>query len=424
MERIDTVIVGGGQAGLATSYCLSQRGHEHVVLEQAAQAASSWRQGRWDSFALVTPNWTLQMPGAEYDGPAPDAFMPRDDIVAYFERYVDRFQVPVRYNAHVDSIEPLAGDGFRLTTADKTYAARNVVIATGFERLPKVPAAAAALSPRLTQLHGSQYRNPESFPAGAVLVVGSAQSGAQIAEELYQRGRDVFLSVGGAGRVPRRYRGKDVVAWLTQIGFFDMTPDKLPVPKEQFAPPHVSGTQGGHSLNLHQFACDGVTLLGHLRDVSHETVSLAPDLHESLAHADQFERELQQMVDGYVRANGLDAPAEELPQLGDGFAQPIVERLDLKAAGIGSIIWATGYSQDFSLLRMPALGDDGFPRQTMGVSPIAGLYFAGMPWMPSLKTGILAGVGESATHIAAHIADSGVGRQPDIQPASGASAPA
>jgi putative flavoprotein involved in K+ transport len=411
MERVDTVIVGGGQAGLATSFCLSQHGHEHVVLEQAAQAASSWRLGRWDSFTLVTPNWTLKLPGAEYDGPAPDAFMPRDDVVAYFERYVDRFQVPVHYNAHVDSIEPLDSGGFRVTTPESTYVARNVVIATGFERLPKVPAFTTALSPRLMQLHSSQYRNAESLPEGGVLVVGSAQSGAQIAEELYQHGRHVFLSVGGAGRVPRRYRGKDVVAWLTQVGFFDMTPDKLPVPKEQFAPPHVSGTQGGHSLNLHQFACDGVTLLGHLRDVSHETVSLAPDLHESLAHADQFERELQKMVDGYIQANGLDAPEEELPQPRDGFAQPIVERLDLKAAGIETIIWATGYSHDFGLLRMRALGDDGFPRQTSGVSPIAGLYFGGMPWMPSLKTGILAGVGESVRHIAAHIVEGGMRRE-------------
>jgi putative flavoprotein involved in K+ transport len=411
MERIETVIVGGGQAGLATSYCLSQRGHEHVVLEQAARVASSWRHGRWDSFTLVTPNWTLTLPGAEYDGPERDAFMPRDDVIAYFERYVERFQAPLHYNAHVALIELLDGGGFRLMTPEKTYAAHKVVIATGFERLPKVPAIAAGLSPRPTQLHSSQYRNPESLPPGGVLVVGSAQSGAQIAEELYQRGRDVFLSVGGAGRVPRRYRGKDVVEWLTQIGFFDMTPDKLPVPKEQFAPPHLSGTQGGHTLNLHQFSRDGVTLLGHVRDVSQETVWLSPDLHESLAHADQFERELQEMVDGYVQANGLDAPEEELPQLRDAFEQPVVERLDLREAGIGSIIWATGYEQDFNLLRMPALGDDGFPRQTNGVSPIAGLYFAGMPWMPSLKTGILAGVGENARHIATHIVNGGMGRE-------------
>ena len=177
-----------------------------------------------------------------------------------------------------------------------------------------------------------------------MLVVGSAQSGGQIAEELYQHGRDVFLSIGSAGRAPRRYRGKDVIAWLSRIGFFDLTPDKLPVPKEQFAAPHVSGTKGGHTLNLHQFARDGVTLLGHLRGAAGDTISLAPDLHETLARVDQFEREVQKMIDGYVQANGLDAPEEELPQLRDGYEQPIIEELDLKAAGITTVIWATGYT--------------------------------------------------------------------------------
>jgi putative flavoprotein involved in K+ transport len=245
MERIDTVIVGGGQAGLATSYYLTQQGREHVVLEQADQAANVWRNERWDSFTLVTPNWTLQVPGAEYDGADRDGFMPRDQIVAYFERYVDRFALPVRYNARVLSIEPMDSAGYQVLTPECTYAATNVVIATGFEQHPRLPAFAAGLSAAVTQIHSSRYRNPESLPEGAVLVVGSAQSGAQIAEELYQHGRDVFLSIGGAGRAPRRYRGKDVVDWLSRIGFFDITPDKLPVPKEQFAAPHVSGTKGG-----------------------------------------------------------------------------------------------------------------------------------------------------------------------------------
>jgi putative flavoprotein involved in K+ transport len=214
----------------------------------------------------------------------------------------------------------------------------------------------------------------------------------------------VFPSVGSAGRAPRRYRGKDVVVWLSQIGFFDMTPDKLPVPKEHFAPPHVSGTNGGHTLNLHQFARDGVTLLGHVRGASSETISLGPDLHETLARVDQFEREVQKMIDGYVQANGLDAPDEDLPELRDGYEQPIVDELDLKEAGINTVIWATGYTYDFGLLKMPVFDGDGFPIQTRGVTSHPGLYFVGMPWMPSLKTGILAGVGECAEHITSHIA--------------------
>jgi len=417
MERIETVIVGGGQAGLATSYCLTRQGHEHVVLEQAAQAANVWRNERWDSFTLVTPNWMLNMPGAEYDGPDRDAFMPRDGVVAYFERYVDRFALPVHFNARVLSIEPMAGPGYRVITPERTFAATNVVMATGFEQHPRIPSFAAGVSPAITQLHSSRYRNPKSLPEGAVLVVGSAQSGAQIAEELYQHGRRVFLSVGGAGRAPRRYRGKDVVEWLYQIGFFDMTPDRLHVPKEQFAAPHVSGANGGHTLNLHQFARDGVTLLGHLRGASGNTISLAPDLHETLSRVDQFEREVQTMIDGYVQANGFDAPREELPHLRDGYEQPIVAELDLNASGINTVIWATGYTYDYSLAKAPVLDGDGFPVQTRGVTRDAGLYFVGMPWMPSLKSGILAGVGECAEHIATHIAAAAADRRGAARPA-------
>ncbi|MGH2616313.1 MAG: NAD(P)-binding domain-containing protein, partial [Thermomicrobiales bacterium] len=170
MERIDTIIVGGGQAGLATSYYLKHQGHEHVVLEQAAYAAPVWRNGRWDSFTLVTPNWSVQMPGAEYDGPDRDGFMPRDEVVAYFARYAERFQLPVQFNTRVLSIEPLDGAGYRVATPAQSFRAQNVVIATGLEQSPRIPAVASALSPEVTQLHSSRYRNPESLPPGAVLV--------------------------------------------------------------------------------------------------------------------------------------------------------------------------------------------------------------------------------------------------------------
>jgi putative flavoprotein involved in K+ transport len=262
------------------------------------------------------------------------------------------------------------------------------------------------LSPSITQLHSGAYRNPASLPAGAVLVVGSAQSGCQIAEELYRRGRQVYLCTGSAGRLPRRYRGKDGFEWLFRSGFFDMTPDKLPSPKAKFAGiPHVSGAKGGHTLNLHQFARDGVTLLGHLRGAAGDKIHLAPDLHENLAKADQFELNAVKMIDGYVRANGLDAPEEGLPQLRDGYEQPIIEELDFKAAGITSVVWATGYRFDYSLVQLPVRDPDGFPIQTSGVTGYPGLYFVGMPWMPTLKSGILAGVGAAAEHIASKIAD-------------------
>ena len=415
MEHIETVIVGGGQAGLATSYYLTQHGREHVVLERAAQAGNVWRDERWDSFTLVTPNWALRMPGAAYTGADRDGFMPRDEIVAYFEQYVERFQLPVQYNTRVISVEPMNSEGYRVQTPERTFEANNVVMATGFFQQPKIPPSAAGLSPSIIQLHSSAYRNPESLPAGAMLVVGSAQSGCQIAEELYQRGRKVFLCTGSAGRAPRRYRGQDVIAWLHQTGFFDLTPDRLPPGMSKFEGiPHFSGTNGGHTINLHQFARDGVTLLGHLRGTASDKVWLAPDLHENLAKVDRFELEALKMIDGYVKANGLSAPMEDVPQLRDGYEQPIIEELNLKAAGVNAVIWAMGYTFDYSLVKLPVRDGDGFPIQTSGVTGYAGLYFVGMPWMPSEKSGFLLGVGESAQHIASHIAEADVHRSPSL----------
>jgi putative flavoprotein involved in K+ transport len=282
-------------------------------------------------------------------------------------------------------------------------------MATGRYQQPKIPPSAAGLSPEITQLHSSAYRNPEALPAGAVLVAGSGQSGCQIAEELYQHGRQVFLCTGSAGRVPRRYRGKDVIEWLHLTGLFDLTPDQLPAGMGKFdGIPHFSGTNGGHTLNLHQFARDGVTLLGHLRGAADHKVWLKLDLHENLAKSDQFELEVLNMIDGYVQANGLDAPAEELPRLRDGYAQRIIGELDLKAAGITTVIWAMGYTFDYGLVRLPVRDGDGYPIQTRGVTRYPGLSFAGLPWMPSEKSGFLIGVGESAQHIASTIAEASV----------------
>lgn len=403
MKHIETVIVGGGQAGLATSYYLAKHHREHIVLEAAAHAGNSWQSGRWDSFTLVTPNWTLRMPGAEYNGPDPDGFLPRDEVVAYFEQYAERFKLPVQYNTRVLFIKSASGKGYEVQTTEGVWLANNVVIATGFEQLPKVPPFAANLPPDITQLHSSKYRNPESLPAGSVLIVGSGQSGTQIAEELYKDSKQVFLCTGSAGRVPRRYRGRDTFEWLYLVGFFNMTPDKLPVPKEHFAVPHISGTNGGHTLSLHQFARDGVTLLGHLGGAAGYQLSIASDLYENLAKADGFELQGQKMIDGYIFANGLDAPEEELPRLQDGYVQPIIEELDLKATGINTVIWATGYTFDFRLVELPVHDEHGFPVQRRGVTNYPGLYFVGMPWMPSLKSGILAGVSESAEYIASNI---------------------
>lgn len=401
MQSIETLVIGAGQAGLATSYFLQQAGREHLVLDQADRAAHVWQSGRWDSFCLVTPNWTFRLPGAEYDGPEPDGFMPRSEIIDRFDRYVEQFRLPIQTRTRVQSVESDENGGYRIATSNGDVFARNVVVATGWEQQPAIPDAARDVPTDVTQLHSSAYHNPDALPAGAVLVVGSAQSGAQIAEELHQSGRQVYHSISSAGRAPRSYRGRDVVDWLlNSIGFFDLPPEKFPAPIDRFAPPHLSGAQGGHTLNLHQFARDGVRLLGHFRAADNGQAHFAPDVHECLAKADAFEARVQQMIDGFVAANGLDAPPDELPRLDDGFAQPVIERIDLRAEGITSVIWATGYRHDYRMLKLPVLDQQGMPVQDRGVTNQPGLFFAGLPWMPGLKTGTLMGVAEQARGIA------------------------
>ncbi|MBP1704250.1 MAG: dependent oxidoreductase [Chloroflexi bacterium] len=385
-QSIETIIIGGGQAGLATSYFLTQASREHLVLEQAVQAANAWRNDRWDSFSLLTPNWSFRLPGAEYDGPARDSFMPRHEIISRFEGYIARYRLPVQYNMQVSSVEPCPnGDGYRVRTHETELEARNVVVATGMFQKPKIPAFAGSLPARIEQLHSGHYRNPAALSPGAVLVVGSAQSGCQIAEELYLSGRKVYLCTGSAGRAPRRYRGKDVFEWQHLSGFLDRTVDQLPSSRMKFAAnPHLSGRDGGRTLNLHQFARDGVTLLGKLQDGSGNKLWMASDLKENLAKADQFEANLVKMIDAYIARAGLDAPEESLPVLRDGFDAEIITELDLHKAGITSIIWAMGYRFDFSLVKLPVFDGDGYPVQQRGVTDYPGLYFVGLPWLSAV----------------------------------------
>ena len=404
LHRIDTVIVGGGQAGLAISYYLSQEGRDHVVLERAPAVAHAWRNQRWDSFTLVTPNFQVRMPGAEYRGNDPYGFMSLAEIVEYFDDYVKRFRLPVHCGVEVFSVDKM-GPGYLVRTNQGSYIAENAVIATGLYQSPKIPSYSKEIPTAILQMHSMHYRNPSTLPQGAVLVVGTGQSGAQIAEELYQSGRKVYLSIGTAGRVPRRYRGRDINDWFTQMGMFDTNVEQLKSPRDKFAPhPQISGKNGGESLNLHQFARDGVVLLGHVRDARNGHLIIAPDLKETLAKVDQFETNALKMIDDYVVRTGLNAPSETIPQLSDGYAQKIITDLDLKDAGISTILWAIGYGFDFSLVKLPVVDADGYPLQKRGVTEYEGLYFLGMPWLHSRRSGILFGVGDDAAYLAAHIA--------------------
>ncbi len=404
MEQIETIIVGAGQAGLATSYHLKQLGREHIIFEAAEKPAHAWRNDRWDSFTFVTPNWTIQLPGAEYDGDDPDGYLPKEEIVAYFERYIEKYDLPVRYKTSVLEVAPMDGGRYQVKTEAGIFQAKHVVIATGSFQKPKIPAFASNIPTDILQLHSGFYRNPNQLPNGAALVVGTGQSGLQIAEELYQSGRKVYLSVGFAPRAPRRYRGRDVFAWLGDVGFFEQTPDKLPSPKARFAAnPQLSGKNGGHSLNLHQFAHDGVTLLGRIANAGGGRVTFKPDLKETLARTDKAEKDICAMIDKYIAARGIDAPLEELPELQDGYSTEEATDLDLKSEGINTVIWAMGYTFDYSFVKLPVTDEDGFPITQRGVTQYPGLYFVGMNWLSKRKSTLLLGVKEDVESIVAEM---------------------
>jgi putative flavoprotein involved in K+ transport len=412
-EQIEVVVIGGGQAGLAISYYLTQQGRPHVVLEQATQIAPAWRHGRWDSFTLVTPNWTVRLPGFPYRGDDPDGFMPRADVVRHLEQYAASFQASVRCGVQVTAVDPARdGHGYLVSTADgATYAAAAVVVATGSFQFPKPVPFSGALPPEIIQLHSSHYRNPSTLPPGAVLVVGSADSGCQIAEELNESGRRVYLCVGRAGRRPRRYRGRDFMCWVVTLGRVEQTADQLPSPSARFAAnPQLSGKDGGHTLNLHQFAREGVVLLGRLVGMDGHRIALAPDLPENLAKADQASEDFKHEVDAFVHRTGIDVPDAE-PDPVDAVRSDAGRRapaeLDLEAASITTVIWATGYGFDYRWVHLPVFDDYGFPVQQRGVTRFPGLYFLGMHFLYNRKSGILLGVGEDAAHIAAAIAARG-----------------
>ncbi len=269
---------------------------------------------------------------------------------------------------------------------------------------PRLPEFSQNLPVGLHQVHSSQYRNPDRLPPGAVVVVGSSQSGCQIAEELRKVGRKVYLCVGSSGRAPRRYRGKDVYEWLDNCGFLNRTTAQLPSPAARFAGnPQLTGKDGGHSLNLHQFSRDGIQLLGRLVDIQDGALFLAPDLKENLARADKFEGLITRMLDEYIARNQIEAPLENLAVLQDGYAVPEVRQVKLSESGISSLIWASGFRFDYRMVHLPVFDEAGFPESQDGATRAAGLYFAGMPWLPGQKTGLLLGVGEIARSVAEKI---------------------
>ena len=399
-ERIEVVVVGAGQAGLAVSHELTSAGVEHVVLERS-RIGQSWR-GRWDSFCLVTPNWFCQLPGHHYDGDDPDGYMPRDDIVAYLERYAAGFDAPVREGVDVTSLGPGTDGGFLLETSAGEIAGRTVVLSAGAYQRPHRPGA-NTLPKGLLQIDVHDYRNPAELPAGAVLVVGSGQTGCQIAEELHLAGRDVALACGRASWFPRWLGGRDLSWWAQETGFLDVTVESLPDPTARlYANVQASGAGGGHDLHYRTLRKLGVTMVGRFLGADGRRARFAPDLAASVAWGDARNAQLMDLVRKVVAERGLPAFDIPAPEPFDGDAP---EELDL--SDFGTVIFTSGFRPDYERwVHCPGAFDEyGFPVHVEGASTVApGLYFVGVHFLRKRKSSLMNGVGEDAGIVARQIA--------------------
>lgn len=407
-ERVDTVVVGAGHAGLAMSHVLTRDGIEHVVLERG-RIGERWRSERWDSLTLLTPNWATWLPGRPYTGPDPDGFMRRDEVVAYLEAYAAASSARVRTGVTVRTVEPApATDRFVIDTDAGELRARNVVIATGPFQVPRVPPAAAALGDRVHQLHTSRYRRPGALPSGAVLVVGTGASGQQIADELVAAGRKVYLSVGRHRRVPRSYRGRDYFWWLERTGYYDKTTDDVPpAARAGGASPALTGSRGGaHDLDLRRLAAEGATLLGRVAGVDGSRITFAPDLSTSLADGDRALHDFVARAEAHIDVVGEPVgPITDIPRHADPpeVHDPVLE-LDVVAADISTVIWATGFGVAFDWVRVPVFDDAGVPVHRRGVTNQRGLYFLGLHWLHRLRSAFIRGAEEDAEHLGSLIA--------------------
>ena len=409
-EHIPVVIIGGGQAGLSVSWYLGRAGVDHVVLE-AHTPVHAWADSRWDNFTLVTPNWHCRLPGYSYDGPEPDGFMTRDEVVDWLAGWLDTFSPPVRDHTRVTRLRPSRDGGFELTVerhgAVRTMTCEHAVIATGGYPLPVLPPFAGSLDPAVTQIHSEQYRNAGQLPEGAVLVVGSGQSGAQIAEDLHLAGRQVHLAVGNAPRVARFYRGRDCMTWLADMGLYDKAAQEYPGGKAAIEKTnhYVTGRDGGRDVDLRQFAVEGMRLYGVLSDGKDATLRFEPTLGGALDHADSVYNSICADIDAHITRAGVDAPpASRYEPVWAPEAE--LTSLDLVAEGISSIVWAIGYRPDYRWIEASAFDGGGRPMQNRGVTGVTGLSFVGLPWMHTWGSGRFLGIDRDASHIAATIISS------------------
>lgn len=393
------LVVGGGQAGLSTSYYLKQAGIDHLVFEKNT-VTHTWRNQRWDTFCLVTPNWQCGLPGFPYSGPDPHGFMKKDEIIGYLDGFIAMVDAPVLEFTAVNRVKRRADGRYAVATTQGDFTADHLVVASGGYHTPIVPRMAERLPASIMQLQSSEYRNPGALPDGAVLVVGSGQSGAQIAEDLHLAGRKVYLAVGEAPRCARFYRGRDVVDWLADMRYYDMPVEQHPLREgvRDNTNHYVTGRDGGRDIDLRKFAAEGMELYARLEDLHAGQLRFAANLAANLDEADDTYNRINASIDGFIEKNGIDAPP------GAPYApvwRPANERtaLDLEASGITSIVWCIGFTPDFSWLDAPVFNGRGYPAHTRGVTGLPGLYFVGLPWLHTWGSGRFSGIARDAAYL-------------------------
>jgi putative flavoprotein involved in K+ transport len=399
-EKKDVIIVGGGHAGLSASYFLKKAGINHVVLEKG-KIAQSWHTQRWDSFHLVLPNWTLRLPGFNYSGTQPDGFLDLKSTIQYIEDFSASFDPPVVSGVEVLRLEEKS-TGFFLSTTAGDFQSRAVIVATGPFQMPVIPEFGSKIPKTIQQMHSSNYRNPMHLLEGGVVVVGTGQSGAQIAEELQASGRKVFLSVSRCGARPRSYRGKDCVWWMNQQGFYDRTSESLSTGQSKLAcNVPLTGYDGGRDIDLREFAQRGINLIGKITGIDAGKLEIAQNLRESLDYADSEWQRFLRESDAFAESSRLQLPLDPRAHMrSQSPPPPEITELNLEREGITNVIWATGFKLSFNWINLPIFDKTGYPVQARGVTKCPGLYFLGLPWMHKRKSAIFLGASEDAEYVA------------------------
>ena len=405
---VDVIVVGAGFAGLSASYYLKKYELDHIVFD-LGKIGESWRSQRWDSFKLNSVNKLNGLPGLEYQKNNPDDFGTGTSFISSFEEYVSKYDLPVAENSKVISIEK-PGEFFNVTVISnndtKNYSCRQVIIASGSASEKMIPSLAKDVPPSIKQLHTSEYRNPGQLPEGGVLVVGSAQSGVQIAEDLVNAGRKVYLSTSMVARVPRWYRGKDIMVWLLEMKFFDMKAEDVKDPVMlKMKPPQITGIGGSkYTISLQALAKKGVVILGKTDQVDKKNIFFQPNAAMHVKFADGFSIKVKEMIDGFIMQNQIEAepPQPDEADKPDENAEcaSSVNSLNFEKDDLRSIIWSTGFHGDFSYIKLPVFDEEGNLKQKDSVSVIPGLYFLGLPWLRNRKSVILVGIKEDAEFVA------------------------